>query len=82
MKDILLLCKSYTHLWNQAQRYWRSEHFENLSLHSAAFIAKQKYHDTLWKQKKQHWEGFLNEPGNIWEICYYINKNFNQASFT
>ncbi len=53
---------------------------ENVSLYSAALLAKRGYHNALRKQKKQHWKEFLDEPGNIWETCRYINENPNQAS--
>lgn len=81
-EDLSLLCKNYTYFQNQARRHQQNEHLENVSLHSSALLAKREYHNTLRKQTKQYWEEFLNEPGNIWETCRYINENPNQASFT
>lgn len=46
-----------------------------------AQAAKGEYHQSLRKQKKQHWEEFLDEPGNIWDTCRYPNNNPSQASF-
>lgn len=34
------------------------------------------------KAKKQHWEEFLVEPGNIWDTCRYINNNARVSNFS
>ena len=46
-----------------------------------ARVVKQNYLSALQKQKKQHWEDFLDEPGNIWDTCCYRNDNPNIANF-
>ncbi len=80
-KELSSLCKKYTHLRNQSQRYQRNRYGNNPPLDWAAKAAKREYHSALQKQKKQHWEEFLDEPGNIWDICRYINSNSSQANF-
>lgn len=80
-KELFLLRKKYTHLRNQSQRHQLNGNRSNAFLYLAAQATKQEYYLALRKQKKQHWEEFLDEPGNIWNNCRYINNNSSQASF-
>lgn len=51
------------------------------SLHDLNIIQHKWHHSALRKQKKQHWDEFLDEPGNIWDTCCYIDDKSSQASF-
>lgn len=81
-EDLSQLRKRYTLFRNQARRqrrYYGSE-FARPQYNSAQ-VAKRDYHSALRKQKKQHWDEFLDEPGNIWDTCRYIDDKSSQASF-
>ena len=80
-EELSQLRKRYTVFRNQARRRRRNNQRDNTVLYSVAKAAKQDYHSALRKQKKQHWEEFLDEPGNIWDTCRYINDNPNIANF-
>ena len=80
-EELSQLRRRYTVFRNQARRRRRNNQRDNTVLYSVAKAAKQDYHSALRKQKKQHWEEFLDEPGNIWDTCRYINDNPNIANF-
>ena len=82
-EDLSQLRKRYTLFRNQARRqrrYYGSE-FARPQYNSAQ-AAKRDYHSAFRRQKKQHWDEFLDEPGNIWDTCRYIDDKSSQASFT
>lgn len=81
IEDLSQLRKGFTLLRNQARRHRRQTGNNNSLLTSAAKSAKREYHSALRKQKKQHWEEFLDVAGNIWDACRYIDDNPNTTSF-
>lgn len=56
--------------------------FNTAHLEISARIAKRQYYTALRKQKKRHWEEFLDESANIWQASSYMTDQKLKASFS
>ncbi|OAQ63890.1 reverse transcriptase [Purpureocillium lilacinum] len=69
--DLTLLRQIYT-FWRNQARARRRAGSPAPELERQAKEAAKGYHDAVRKQKRQHWEEFLAEDGNIWKASRYL----------
>jgi hypothetical protein len=62
----------YTYWRNQA-RAWRRRRLEAADLEQKAREAAKEYHDAIRRQKKAHWDSFLEDGANIWQSAKYLS---------
>lgn len=67
-KDLIALRKKYTSLRNHFHRARRHNLSENIvsNMDAQAWAAQYAYFKVLRKQKKEHWEDFLENTESIW----------------
>jgi ribonuclease HI len=77
-QDLSLLRQAYTHWRNRAKsaRRWGVREME---LEKMAKEASKEYHDALRKQRKTHWQDFVAETDNIWQVSKYIKPRKTSA---
>ncbi|OAQ61299.1 reverse transcriptase [Purpureocillium lilacinum] len=69
--DLTRLRQIYT-FWRNQARARRRAGSPAPELERQAKEAAKEYHDAVRKQKRQHWEEFLAEDGNIWKGSRYL----------
>ncbi|KAK4061193.1 hypothetical protein Purlil1_14262 [Purpureocillium lilacinum] len=69
--DLTRLRQIYT-FWRNQARARRRAGSPAPELERQAKEAAKEYHDAVRKQKRQHWEEFLAEDGNIWKASRYL----------
>ena len=77
-KDLTQLRQAYTHWRNRArsQRRWG---WKIPELEGRAKEAAKEFHDAIRKQKKAHWEDFVAESKNIWQVAKYVKPQDTAA---
>ena len=69
--DLTKLRRAYTYWRNQA-RAQRRRGQKAPDLEKRAKETGKEYHDTIRKQKKTHWDDFLEDGTNIWQAARYL----------
>ena len=64
-EDLAELRKNFTAIKNIVRRYRRQDYLDQI-LEIIALNTKHKFFKTIKRQKKRHWEDFLNDFNNIW----------------
>lgn len=77
-RDLTQLRRIYTHWRNRARTQRRAGH-PLLELEQQAKYAAKEYHDAIRIQKKAHWEEFLADDANIWNVAKYLNPGGSNA---
>ena len=80
-EDLTALRSEYTQQRNQASRA-RRHGFNTAHLDISACTVKKQYYIALRKQKKRHWEEFLDESANIWQASSYMTDQKSKALFS
>ncbi|KAF6514240.1 hypothetical protein HZS61_006496 [Fusarium oxysporum f. sp. conglutinans] len=70
--DLTRLRRMYTYWRNQA-RACRRRGREAADLEQKAREAAKEYHDAIRRQKKAHWNSFLEDGANIWQSAKYLS---------
>jgi hypothetical protein len=76
--DLTHLRRIYTY-WRNRARGLRRRGATIAFLEKQAAAAAKEYHDEIRKQKKTHWEEFLEEDTNIWQASRYLSQGSNPA---
>jgi hypothetical protein len=69
--DLTNLRRIYTYQRNQARAHRRIGTLSQ-SLEQQAREAAKEYHDAIRRQKKAHWQEFLEEDANIWQAARFL----------
>jgi hypothetical protein len=69
--DLTRLRRAYTYWRNQA-RARRRRGAPSPDLEARAKAAGKEYHDSIRRQKKTHWQDFLEDGTNIWQSAKYL----------
>jgi endonuclease/exonuclease/phosphatase family metal-dependent hydrolase len=69
----------YTY-WRNRARGLRRRGATTPYLEQQAAAAAKDYHEEIRRQKKAHWEEFLEEDANIWQAARYLTQG-NSAAF-
>ena len=72
--DLTKLRQDYTHMRNR----WRSVRRtggNDRELHLLANEAKKRFHDTVKREKRYHWDEFLQNTDNIWKAARYLQPD-------
>ena len=80
-EDLSVLRKSYTRLRNQIRRRRRNREDYSPRLDGQAWVAKNIYFKAIREQKKKHWEDFLEDNENIWQVSKYLSNDAGTSSF-
>ncbi|KAL9561263.1 hypothetical protein ACKAV7_014618 [Fusarium commune] len=70
--DLTRLRRMYTYWRNQA-RACRRRGREAADPEQKAREAAKEYHDAIRRQKKAHWDSFLEDGANIWQSAKYLS---------
>ena len=76
--DLTNLRRVYTCQRNQARTYRRLG-IVSQNIEQRARDAAKDYHDAIRKQKKAHWEDFLQDDVNIWQAARYLRPRDSPA---
>ena len=77
-RELTQLRRGYTRLRNQA-RAGRRAGWAQPEWEAQARIASKEYHDAIRQQKKAHWEDFLAEDVNLWQVARYMKPGAHSA---
>ena len=72
------LRRIYTYQRNQARSHRRAGTISQ-TLEQQAHDAAKEYHDAIRRQKKAHWQEFLQEDVNIWKAARYLGSRNGPA---
>ena len=83
-KDLAALGKEYTSLRNRFHRAKRHNLEGNIisTIDVQSWAAKHAYFKALRKQKKDHWEDFLDNTENIWQAAKYLSDQAVKPLFS
>src|SRR5437763_17131409 len=70
--------RDYTYHRNRARTAKRAGE-QRPDLASKALSMKKKYHKAIRKQKRMHWQDFLDEASNIWQAARYLKPSGGSA---
>jgi exonuclease III len=76
--DLTNLQRAYTFLRNQVKTCQRRG-FAFKRLEQQAKEAAKEYHDAIQRQRKAHWQEFLQEDANIWQAARFLDSNDSPA---
>jgi hypothetical protein len=76
--NLTQLRQVYTY-WRNRARGMRRRRAATSDLERYAAAAAKDYHDEIRRQKKAHWEEFLEEDTNIWQAARYLAHGENPA---
>jgi hypothetical protein len=76
--DLTNLRRTYTYQRNQARAHRRIGTISQ-SLEQQAHEAAKEYHDAIRRQKKAHWQEFLQEDVNIWQAARFLGPRDSPA---
>ena len=76
--DLTQLRRTYTYWRNQSRRLRRGG-YTDVRMEEHAREAAKEYHDRIRQQKKQHWEEFLEENTNIWQVAKYLTPHSDSS---
>ena len=76
--DLTNLRRTYTYQRNQARTHRRIGTISQ-SLEQRAREAAKEYHDAIRRQKKAHWQEFLQDDANIWQAARYLGPSDSPA---
>src|SRR5271168_450905 len=76
--DLTQLRRVYTY-WRSRARVERRAGRIIPELERQAKAAALQYHDAIRRQKKAHWEEFLQDDINIWQAAKYLNPDESPA---
>lgn len=71
-QDLTALRREYTRARNLARSQRRAGNISS-ALEATAKGAAKRYHDSIRKQRNQHWEDFLSDHDNIWQATKYLS---------
>ena len=77
-EDLTQLRQAYTH-WRNRARSERRWGWRTPELEDNAKEAAKVFHDAVRKQKKAHWEDFVAESENIWQVAKYVKPQDTAA---
>ena len=77
--DLTQLRRTYTY-WRNRARSRRRVGRAVPELEQRAREAAKEYHGTIRKQKKAHWEDFLADDTNIWQVTKYLKPGSSSFS--
>ena len=77
-RDLTQLRRMYTH-WRNRARAGRRAGWVQPEWERQARSAAKEYHDAIRQQKKAHWEDFLAEDVNIWQVARYTKPGAHSA---
>ncbi len=69
-EDLTKLRKDYTY-WRKQARAARRSGRRNAELEEKAKLFKQRFHGAARRQRSTHWQDFVEDAGNIWDIAKY-----------
>jgi exonuclease III len=72
--DLTHLRRVYTYLRNQA-RAQRRMGTASQPLEQQASQAAKEYHDAIRRQKRAHWQEFLQDDANIWQAARFLSPS-------
>jgi hypothetical protein len=73
-EDLTKLRKDYTYWRNQARAVRRNGQRED-GLEEKAKAFKKRFHDAARKQRSNHWQDFVEDANNIWDIAKYAKPD-------
>jgi len=78
-EDLTKLRKDYTYWRNQARAVRRNGQRDN-GLEEKANTFKKRFHDAARKQRSNHWQDFVQDAENIWDIAKYAKPDTMRQS--
>ena len=72
--DLTHLRNDYTH-WRNRARAARRAGSTDQQMEKRSREAKQTFHDTARRQKKDHWMQFLSKTTNIWKVARFMDSD-------
>jgi len=73
-EDLTKLRKDYTYWRNQARAVRRNGQRDD-GLEEKAKALKKRFHDAARKQRSNHWQDFVEDADNIWDIAKYAKPD-------